>query len=146
MRVDIKVDENCREPRIVILTDRITEEINALVRKLTQAPAQILAGFAGVELALLQPGEIIRIYGESQRVYAQTTQGRYALKQRLYELEEGLDPSQFVRISHSEIINLRKVRGLDLSLAGSIRIRLEGDVETFVSRRYVTRMKRVLGL
>ncbi len=146
MRVDIKVDENCREPRIVILTDRITEEINALVRKLTQAPAQILAGFAGEELALLQLGEIIRIYGESQRVYAQTTQGRYALKQRLYELEEGLDPSQFVRISHSEIINLRKVRGLDLSLAGSIRIRLEGDVETFVSRRYVTRMKRVLGL
>ena len=53
---------------------------------------------------------------------------------------------RFVRISHSEIVNLRKVTALDLSLTGTIRMTLTGGVTVYVSRRYVKKMKEVLGL
>lgn len=65
---------------------------------------------------------------------------------RLYELEELLPSHQFVRVSHSEIINLRRVTALDLGLTGTIRITLDGGVVTYASRRYVKKIKEALGL
>ena len=45
-----------------------------------------------------------------------------------------------------EIINLKKVRGFDLSLTGTILVTLTNGTVTYVSRRYVTKMKQVLGI
>lgn len=43
-------------------------------------------------------------------------------------------------------MNLRQVTGLDLGLTGTIRMTLTGGVTTYVSRRYVKKIKEVLGL
>jgi len=51
-----------------------------------------------------------------------------------------------VRISNSEIINLRKVKAFDLSLAGTIQVSLLNGTVTYVSRRYVPKIKQVLGI
>ncbi len=61
-------------------------------------------------------------------------------------MEERLDRKAFVRVSHSEIVNWKRVTALDLSLSGTIRVTLEGDVVTYVSRRYVKKIKEVLGI
>lgn len=68
------------------------------------------------------------------------------MRLRLYELEQRLDARRFVRISHSEIVNLKQVTGLDLGLTGTIRMTLSGGTVTYVSRRYVKRIKEALGL
>ena len=68
------------------------------------------------------------------------------MRERLYELEQKLAGKRFVRISHSEIVNLRQVTGLDLSLTGTIRMTLTGGVTVYVSRRYVKKIREVLGL
>ena len=60
--------------------------------------------------------------------------------------EGKLDRHAFVRISHSEIVNLGKVTALDLSLTGTIRMTLAGDTVCYVSRRYVKKIKEALGL
>ena len=70
----------------------------------------------------------------------------YQLRLRLYELERRLPGDRFVRVSHSEIVNLRKVTALDLSLTGTIRMTLTGGVTVYVSRRYVKKIREVLGL
>lgn len=49
-----------------------------------------------------------------------TLQGEYAIRYRLYELEEVLDKKQFLRISNSEIVNVKKIRDIDLSITGRI--------------------------
>jgi len=43
-------------------------------------------------------------------------------------------------------VNLKKVTALDLSLAGTIRMTLGGTVTTYVSRRYVKKIKQAIGL
>jgi DNA-binding LytR/AlgR family response regulator len=63
----------------------------------------------------------------------------------LYELEERLD-NRFVRISNSEIVNLKKVKSLDLSFVGTICMELSNGEVSYVSRRYVSKMKKILGL
>ena len=146
MQVEIKLDSTCKEPKIVILTDRMTDEINALVRTLSREPPQILTGFRGDRAEVLEQPDILRIYASAGKVFAATAEGEYTLRLRLYELEERLDKQQFVRISNSEIINLKQVKGFDLSLTGTICVSLSDGTVTYVSRRYVSKLKQVLGL
>ena len=77
---------------------------------------------------------------------AQTLGGVYDLRERLYELEGKLDRHAFARISHSEIVHLKQVTALDLSLSGTIRITLAGGTVCYASRRYVKKIKQALGL
>jgi DNA-binding LytR/AlgR family response regulator len=124
VQIEIKIDSECREPRMVLVTDHMTEELNDLVRRLSGQTPQMLAGFREDTLEILNPAEVLRIYAASGKVYAVTERGEYALRQRLYELEERLAGGRFVRSSNSEILNLGKVRSFDLSFAGTICVTL----------------------
>ena len=91
----------------------------------------------------LRKDSIIRIYAKDKRVYADTLDDTYLLKSTLYRLEEEL-PDNFVRISNSEIVNADRIIRMDLNLIGTIRIYMEGNIESFVSRRYVSKVRRAL--
>ncbi|MCI9402351.1 MAG: LytTR family transcriptional regulator [Oscillospiraceae bacterium] len=62
------------------------------------------------------------------------------------KVEGKLDRHTFVRISNSEIINLKKVTALDLTLSGTIKMTLQGGTVCWVSRRYVKKIKEALEL
>jgi len=89
---------------------------------------------------------LIRIYLNSGKVVAVTDKGEYILRLRLYEIEKLLLTDQFIRISNSEIINLKKVNNFDLSFTGTICVKLSNGVTTYVSRRYVPKLKKILGI
>lgn len=146
MQVEIKIDSTCKEPKIIIYTDKVTDEINNLVSKMTERSPKVLSGFRGDTLEILEQSEILRLYAAAGKVYATTDNGEYTLRLRLYELEERLSKGRFVRISNSEIINLRKVKNFDLSFTGTICVTLSDGTTTYVSRRYVKRIKQVLGI
>ena len=146
MQVDIKLDPTVKETKVIIVTNKMDQQVQSLMKRISQEQPQVLAGFRGDSVALLQPEEVIRIYAASGKVYAATALGEYTLRLRLYELEERLDQNRFVRISNSEIVNLRKVKGFDLSFSGTISVKLSDGTSTFVSRRYVSKIKNCLGL
>lgn len=89
---------------------------------------------------------MIRIYLNSGKVVAVTDKGEYILRLRLYEIENLLLTDQFIRISNSEIINLKKVNNFDLSFTGTICVKLSNGVTTYVSRRYIPKLKKILGI
>lgn len=146
MQVEVKIDSTCEEPKIVILTDKMTDEISALIKRISEETPQVISGFRNDALEILEQSKILRIYASAGKIYATTTGGEYILRLRLYELEERLDKNQFVRISNSEIINLREVRSFDLSFTGTICVSLSDGTVTYVSRRYVKKIKQVLGI
>lgn len=146
MQVEIKIDEACTEPKIIILTDRMTDEVSSIVKKLSDDTPQILSGFRDDTLEILEQNDIFRFYASAGRIIAETDNGEYTLRLRLYELEGRLDKSRFVRISNSEIVNIRKVRKFDLSFTGTICVSLSNGTVTYVSRRYVHKIKQVLGI
>jgi len=146
VKIEVKIESAYQEPKVIILTDRMTDEVNEIVRKLSDAVPQMIAGFQDEILKVLDQEDIFRIYTRNGKVFASTNNGEYSLRTRLYELEERLDRNNFVRISNSEIINLRKVKAFDLSLAGTILVSLLDGTITYVSRRYVSKIKQVLGV
>ncbi len=146
MQLEVKIDSSYIEPKIIILTASMTEDVNILVGKLSEHAPQIISGSKDEKVEVLEQADLIRIYASTGKVFAVTHKGEYALRLRLYEIEERLPTSQFVRISNSEIINLKKVNHFDLGLTGTICVKLANGTVTYVSRRYVSKLKKILGI
>ena len=146
MQIEIKIDEKCKEPKIIVVTDKMTDEINAVIQRLADEQPQVLAGFWEDTVEVLEMSCIYRVFAASGKVFAETDRGEYTLRLRLYEAEQRLDSRFFVRISNSDIINLKKVRSFDLSLAGTICITLSNGTVAYVSRRSVAMIKQLLGI
>lgn len=146
MQIEIKIDSSCKETKVIVVTDKMDEEVHQIIKKLSEENSGMIAGFRNDTLELLDPQQMIRVYASGGKVYAVTEDGEYTLRLRLYEMEERLDKSCFVRISNSEIINLKKVKSFDLSFSGTICVSLSGGTVTYVSRRYVARIRKVLGI
>lgn len=148
MKLNINIDVGAKEPEILITTAHMTEDVNRVVEfvsRLDDSPT-VLSGIRDDKVELLDYDAIIRIYAEEGKVFARTEQGLYQIRLRLYEVEERLDNGKFVRISNSEIVNLKKVKSLDLSFVGTICMELSNGEVSYVSRRYVSKIKKVLGL
>ena len=146
MKLEVHIDPALTETRVEVYAPSRTAEVDALLGRLAAGVAPLLGFRPDGTADPLEPEKVLRFYGEDKDVRVQTTDGIYAVRERLYELEQRLAAERFVRISHSEIVNLRKVTALDLSLTGTIRMTLSGGMTVYVSRRYVKKMKEVLGL
>ena len=144
MKINITLNPALEELLIHILSPGETPELSALLTRLEEP--QTLTGFRERAAVPLSPEEILRFYGEDKEVRAQTATGVYTVRLRLYELENRLDRRTFIRVSHSEIVNWKRVTALDLSLSGTIRVTLDGGITTYASRRYVKKIKEVLGI
>ena len=146
VQVEVKLDAAATEPKVIILTNRMTEEVHSIVQMLSETEPKLIAGFREDTVTVLEEKDILKIYAANGKVYAVLPSGEYTLRLRLYEIEERLKPQHFVRISNSEIINLKKVKSFDLSFTGTICVILSDGSKTYASRRYVSKLKEVLGI
>ena len=147
MKIHQEIRDEYPEPEIRICAAALTPEIEKILQLVERSPGnKPLNGYRQDTVTPLAPEKILRLYGENQKVFAQTMEGIYQLRERLYELEERLGSEAFLRISHSEIVNRRRICRLDVSLTGTIAVILEGGITTYVSRRYVPRIRKALEL
>ena len=146
MQVEIKIDGSYTDPKIIILTASMTDDVSFIVKKLSEDVSQIISGYKNKKIEILELADLIRIYANSGKVFAVTDKGEYILRLRLYEIENRLPANQFIRISNSEIINLKKVSHFDLNFTGTICVKLSNEITTYVSRRYVPKLKKILGI
>ena len=146
MIVEFKPDPAQTEPKITVTAAELTEELKELLLRLEHGRPTAITATKGDQAVLLAPEHILRFFADGKTVSVQTADGIYSVRQRLYELEQLLDRHKFVRISHSEIVNLSHVTALDLNLSGTIRMTLAGDVTCFVSRRCLKKIKQALDL
>ena len=146
MKVEIKIDDSYIEPKILILTAAMTEDVNLILNKLSENTPQVISGCKNEKIEVIEQEDLIRIYAGSGKVFAVTEKGEYTVRFRLYEIEKRLNHNRFVRISNSEIINLKKVNNFDLSFTGTIRVELTNGTAAYVSRRYVSKIKKILGI
>ena len=142
MKLVFRADESADEVQVLVIAREKTPEVERILAKLQEMVR--IAAYSERGEELIELPEIIRIYTERRRVLLDSVRGTFSLRSRIYEAEEKLGGG-FVRISNSEIVNRDHIRSLDFSLAGTIRLQLTGGIETYVSRRYVSRIKGTFG-
>ena len=144
MKIELHLDENCGEVKVDVTAPAVTEEVRALLSALEGAGT--VTGFREGLAAPLETAEILSFRTDGDRILARTMEGDYAVRARLGELETRLNSRRFVRVSQSEIVNLKRVKSLDLSLTGTIRMTLADGSVSYVSRRSVKKIKEALGI
>ena len=149
MKVGINIDRSVEEVEVLITAQEQSRTVNALYEHIVEfdkKSLETLTAYRDDIAKIVNVTDVFRIYTGNQKVYIQTHQGEYAIRYRLYELEAALDKKQFLRISNSEIVNVKKIRDIDLSIIGRICIRFLNDTQTYVSRRYIPKIKKSLGI
>ena len=146
MKIEFLQDVAQKEPKLVIVAADYNRDVQALSDQLERLYSKTVNGYTEERVQILSQADILRIYAEGQHVFCQTADGIYILRSRLYEMEATLDSQTFVRISKCELINKHKILRLDVSLSGTVGVILEGNVKTYTSRRYVSKIKAVFGL
>ncbi len=146
MKVQIQIEKDYVETQVIIVTKALSASIQELASRIEKEPLSVLTGMQNEKYALIKPEEIFRIYADHKKVWVQTKQGLFQIRKTLYQIEELLDEKQFVRISYSEIISLSKIVNFDLSLSGTICVNCIDGSKSYVSRRYVPKIKKILGM
>ena len=146
MDIELKIDENIENEKIVIYAKKHTQEINDIINKISMENTDQIIGFIDSEVYILNIEDIWTFYTEQNKVYAKIHDKTYRIKHRIYELEEFLTGKAFIKISNSEIINIKYVESLDLGKAGTVIFKFKDGSTTYASRRSIKKIKEFLNL
>ncbi len=147
--VDIEVilDEKFEDPKITIQTKERTKQIEDIIEAIENASGKdfpMLPGLSGEKVELLSQRDIVRVYTSGRKLIIQTDKNSYFSTKSLSNVEELLNPDRFIKISQSEIVNIRKVKNFEIKLAGTIGIVFENGEKTWASRSRVKYIKAML--
>lgn len=146
MKVEVKIDKNLKETKLVVYTNELTNELSEFINKIQDFNSKKIIGSIDDVKFILEKDEIESFYTEDKKVYARKDGKKYRVKSKMYELEETLEGTDFVRISNSEIANFKKVECLELNALSTICLKFKSGEMTYVSRRYIPKIKKFLNL
>lgn len=145
MKVELKLEETIDETKVVIYAKELNNDLKDLINKLQLLEKETkFIGYLEDKIYILDKDDIETFYAEDNNVYARSGTKNYKIKQKLYELEEQLKGTSFIRISHSEIANFNKVESLEIQGSRLIILKFQSQQITYVSRRYVSKIKQYL--
>ena len=146
MKVNLFVSRDIKEPHADIHTNELSDNITKAISILESDDSNdMLAVKKGSDIALLQLSEICMFRVEDKQVKVYTQKNEYLIKKALYQVEETLT-SDFVRISKTTIVNLKKIERVAPSLKGMMFIQLKNGLKDNISRKYLPDFKKALDL
>jgi two-component system LytT family response regulator len=127
--------EAAADPRLVALL----EEVRQRGRYLQRVPVR-----AGARIVLLDTAEVDWIQAADNYVLFHSAGREYLLRETLVQLEQELDPRQFVRIHRSALVRLDRIGDMLPSVHGDFRVTLKTGAQLTLSRHYRERVERIL--
>lgn len=146
MKVNLFVSKDIEEPYADIHTNELTENVTKAMSILeSDESSDMLAVKKGSDIVLLEFSEIFMIRVEDKQVKVYTERDEFLIKKALYQVEEIL-PNDFVRISKTTIVQMKKIERVAPSLRGMMFIELKNGLKDNISRKYLPDFKNALDL
>lgn len=123
------------KPENTVLLQRLLAEIGA-----DKTFLQRLMVNTGARFFFIKTDEILYLSAEEKYVNLHTEKGSYLMRETMTGLEARLDPSKFIRIHRSYLVNVDFIKELLPESHGDYLARLKNGVELPVSRRYRERL------
>ncbi|PNZ68193.1 response regulator transcription factor [Staphylococcus croceilyticus] len=146
MKLKLFISPEEQEKFVAIHGPQFDSDIQQIIKSIEDLnKLKQLNGKYNGEIHILDVEMITSFRTYKNQVVAILNNQNYVLKERLYELESYL-PTSFIRISKSEIVNIDKIKKLQLEPNGLIRMYLDNANYTYSSRRYLKSIKERLSL
>lgn len=142
--IDVIEDDKYKKPKIVIYAPKDSEDTKRIIDSINSSKeygSLYISAYLDDKVEMVEKSNILRIKRDGRKVVLETNDKSYVVKKTLTQLEDELDNKRFIRISQSEIINVYKVKNLDISVVGTIIIEFDNGVKSHVSRRFVKSVK-----
>lgn len=119
--------------------------VERLLARLAATPPKRLQVKVGEKIVLIDIDEVTFFESKDKYTFLHTDEAEHIIDFTLAELESKLDPTEFVRIHRSAIINLKYVSELVRWFGGKYKVKLKdkNKTELVVSRGYVDRIHRL---
>lgn len=144
MKLELNIDEKVKETLVVVSANKIDKEVQNLINYIEYS-SEYLIGIVEDKASIIDIGEIIRVYIEDRKTFVVTLKDTYVVKKKLYEVEN-MVTHNFIKISQSEIANIKFIKNLDFSNTGTIVIKYKNSDISYVSRRMIKEFKLKLGI
>lgn len=144
MKVILNIDSRHEDTTITIECPEMNESIQEILDYLNERDIEFIVGRSGEMQHILKPNDIHYFQSQGDTVCAFTTNGEFKVKEKLYELEQTLPSSRFIRLSKSVIANLYELSHFEASFNGTLCVYFKSGVKEYVSRHYVSNIKEVL--
>ncbi|MBR5419712.1 MAG: LytTR family transcriptional regulator DNA-binding domain-containing protein [Lachnospiraceae bacterium] len=132
--------------RAVKLTEEVRNAVDLLENNCRSIPVTpVQDGRSSGESYMLGTNLIYYTESIDKRTYVYTKEACYETRYRLYELEDILGVN-FLRVSKSLVVNIRKVKSVKSELNGRMNAELLNGEKIVISRSYVKDLKRKLGV
>ena len=146
MKVNLFVSRDIEEPHADIHTNELTDNITKAMSILESDDTnEILAVKNGSDITLLEFNDVFMLRVENKQVKVYAENNEYLIRKPLYQVEESLS-GDFVRISKTTIVNLKKIKRVAPSLKGMMFIELKNGLKDNISRKYLPDFKNALDL
>ena len=144
MKLELNIDEKVKETLDVVSANKMDKEVQNLINYIEYS-SEYLIGIVEDKASIIDIGEIIRVYIEDRKTFVVTLKDTYVVKKKLYEVEN-MVTRNFIKISQSEIANIKFIKNLDFSNTGTIVIKYKNSDISYVSRRMIKEFKLKLGI
>ena len=144
MKLELNIDEKVKETLVVVSANKIDKEVQNLINYIEYS-SEYLIGIVEDKASIIDIDEIIRVYIEDRKTFVVTLKDTYVVKKKIYEVEN-MVTRNFVKISQSEIANIKFIKNLDFSNTGTIVIKYKNSDISYVSRRMIKEFKLKHGI
>ncbi|EQK41908.1 lytTr DNA-binding domain protein [[Clostridium] bifermentans ATCC 638] len=144
MKIDIDIDKRYEEIQVILMSNEMNDETMEILEKLKTTKNKYILGKSDKKVYILDVKDIYFFYSENQKVFVETEDFRYEVDERLYEIEENFKNTSFIRVSKFSIVNLKKVKNIDMSFSGNLTINFINGKKESISRRYISKIKDYL--
>lgn len=144
MKLELNIDEKVKETLVVVNANKVDKEVQNLINYIEYS-SEYFIGIVEDKASIININEIIRVYIEDRKTFVVTLKDTYVVKKKLYEVEN-MVTRNFIKISQSEIANIKFIKNLDFSNTGTIVIKYKNSDISYVSRRMIKEFKLKLGI
>lgn len=145
MKISVREDDTVSETEVRIVCRKITSELEEIIANLSLTDNTV-AGKADGETYFIPLKDVFYFESVESKIFAYTANRSYECPARLYQLEERLENTQFVRVSKSMIADLKKVKSIRPDENSRLVATLLNGEKLVVSRMYVPVIKEKLGV
>lgn len=145
MKIHLHIDAELSETEIHIHAASYDETVIQLMNKLKQTTIDTIAGHLDGEIHLIKLQDVYSIFTQDGKIFLQTDEEEYEVKQKLYEIEQRY-PSQFIRVNKATLVHFEKIASIQSKVLGSPQLTLNNGVEVPISRTYFKALKEAFGL